>query len=119
MLTVVYREIAASISDFEAYQFVDKCIETYKIEKEINPSYDMGIQVSNSIVIDIFGLRALENKISIDDIEFYADKEKLEFDEYFGLMDPNNKLGIYADVSDKALAILYKNCMERGKKLKK
>ena len=105
MIKVVYGRNGQPISDFEVYDFVDSVIESY-IETGYNVNYT--VNISNELCLMVFGLRMLEGKIPINEVELYFEDIKLEFDPILGIKDPTNcTLGFYADVAEKAIVISY------------
>ena len=109
MLKIIYTKDGIDINDFKAYEFVDNYINSC-IDKIYDN--DISIKISSELCLHVFILRILENNISIDNVEFYFEDEKLEFDPCLGLMEPKNGttvMGFYYEVTNKILHILYAN----------
>ena len=108
MIKIIFCEEGQPISDFKAYETIDSIIENYK-----NHPQDMSIKTSNELYLLIFGLRILEGKISMDELEFYFEDEKLEFNMYDGILEPKEKHHntefLFAEVTEKAVKTGYAN----------
>ena len=128
MLKVVYCADGIPISDFKAHETVDNIIETYLRDKHsrsvyigttttVVPIYNYEYRTSSELCLLIFSLRVLEEKISIHEIEFYFEDEKLKFDLYDGIEIPENnkQMGLYSDVCVKALQLGYQNLVKDKK----
>ena len=102
MIKVIYSKDGEPISDFKVYDSVDRMIETYKSCPNII------IKVSSELYLLVFGLRALEEKISVDEVEFYFEDNKLDFHPCLGILDPDDqRIGFYSEVIDKAVKVGY------------
>lgn len=102
MIKVIYSKDGEPISDFKVYDSVDRMIETYKSCPNII------IKVSSELYLLVFGLRVLEEKISVDEVEFYFEDNKLDFHPCLGIVDPGDKrIGFYSEVVDKAVQVGY------------
>lgn len=116
MIKVIYSKDGQPVSDFKVYDAVDDMIEVYNTHKNAI-TQDIPIKTSSELYLLAFGLRVLEDKIPIDEVEFYFEDDKLEFDPYLGILDPENKkLGFFVDVTEKALKVGYEKRMRNIKK---
>ena len=109
MIKVIYSKDGESISDFKVYDSVDRMIVTNKSCSNIE------IKISSELYILVFGLRILEGKIPIDEVEFYFEDNKLEFHPYLGILDPDDKIiGFYSGVIDKAVRVGYEKMTQNS-----
>ena len=109
MIKVIYCKEGQPISDFKVYDAVDDMIEVYNTHRN-TITQDIPIKVSSELYLSVFSLRVIEGKISADEVEFYCEDEKLEFDIYCGVeMAKNHAMGFYAEVTEKAVVTGYKN----------
>lgn len=109
MIKVIYSKDGQPISDFKVYDAVDDMIEVYNAHKN-TITQDIPIKTSSELYLSVFGLRVMEEKIPVDEVEFYCEDEKLEFDIYFGVSMPkNHTMGFFAEVTEKAVSTGYKN----------
>jgi len=112
MLKIIYTKNGEPVNDFYTFDYVDECLESYNT---MLSNEDLVIKISSEICLHVFILRLLENDIPIDNVEFYYEDEKLEFDPCCGLMEAKNKThDYYYEVIDKILKFLYCN-MKRSK----
>ena len=117
MLKIVYCKDGIPISDFKVYETVDRMIDTYLTARHsrsvyigttttVVPIYNYEYRTSSELCLSVFSLRVLEEKIPINEIEFYLEDEKLEFDKYKGLKIANGKqLGFLGEVTRQAVKI--------------
>lgn len=109
MIKVIYSKDGEPISDFKIYEAVDDMIEVYKTHSDVI-TQDIPIKVSSELYLLVFGLRVLEGRISMDDVEFYFEDDKLEFDMHFGILEPKGKsFGFFAEVVENACKVGYEN----------
>lgn len=112
MLKVVFCRDGQAISDFAACDFADATIRQYLCNRK-----DMKVRVANQLTQDAFVLRVLEEKLSQDEIEFYLEDIKLEFDREFGLIAPDgvnsDDICLFAKMTEAILKIGYKNMKAR------
>ena len=109
MIKVIYSKDGQPISDFKVYDAVDDMIEAYKNHSNAI-TQDISIKTSSELYLSVFSLRVMEEKISADEVEFYCEDEKLEFDIYLGVsMSKNHTMGFFAEVTEKAVSTGYKN----------
>lgn len=114
MIKVIYSKDGEPISDFKVYDAVDDMIEVYNTHSN-TITQDIPIKISSELYLSVFGLRVMEGKISADEVEFYFEDEKLEFDIYFGISMPKNQImGFFAEVTEKAVVTGYKNMKRDG-----
>jgi len=112
MLKVIYSKEGNPISDFKVCNFVDYVMEAYAKHK---PDVTL-IKISSELCFLTFGLRVLEDKIPIDEIEFYFENEKLNFHPYLGIEGSKyKKLSFYNEICDK-IAKLGSDKMLKDKK---
>lgn len=112
MLKIVYCKDGNPISDFKVYEFVDGMIDTYL---SFHPSY-FPVETSSELCLMVFVLRTIEDKIPLNEIEFYFENEKIEFHPYLGIVDPEDqKLGFFSEVCDKAIKIGYEKMKQAMK----
>jgi hypothetical protein len=63
-----------------------------------------------------FALRTIEGVIPENEIEFYYEDEKLDFDMCLGIQNPKGtRLGFFSEVMEKSLNAGYKNMKNRKK----
>lgn len=117
MLKIKYCKDGIPISDFKVYETVDQIIEAYLKDKHsksvyigtttnVVPIYNYEYRTSSELCLSVFSLRVFEEKISMYDIEFYFEDEKLEFDQYKGIKIPEGKqLGFISEVTRKAVKL--------------
>lgn len=116
MIKVIYCKDGQPISDFNVYDAVDDMIEVYNTHSD-TITQDIPIKTSNELYMLVFGLRVLEEKIPIDEVEFYFEDDKLEFDPCLGILDQKDKnLGFFTEVSEKAIMAGYKKMMQNRSK---
>lgn len=114
MIKVIYSKDGEPISDFKVYEAVDDIIDVYKTHSDVI-TQDIPIKVSSELYLLAFGLRVLEGKISMDDVEFYFEDYKLGFDMHLGILEPEDKsFGFFAEVVNKACKVGYEN-MQRDR----
>ena len=114
MIKVIYSKDGQPISDFKVYDAVDDMIEVYNTHRN-SITQDIPIKTSSELYLSVFGLRVMEERISADEVEFYFEDEKLEFDIYLGISMPKNKtMGFFAEVTEKAVVTGYKNMKRDG-----
>lgn len=115
MIKVIYSKDGQPISDFKVYDAVDDMIEVYNTHRN-TIAQDIPIKISSELYLLVFGLRVIEGKISADEVEFYCEDEKLEFDIYCGVeMAKNHTMGFYAEATEKAVIAGYNN-MKRDRR---
>ena len=113
MLKVVYGHKGAPVPDYEVHDWVDYCVNSYldvpKVLHDENGKPIRGNKVvytSNETVLHAFALKVLEGAIEVEDIEFYLEDEKIEFDPILGLQSPKGKtIGIISDMMEKSLKL--------------
>lgn len=111
MLRIVYGTKGQAVPDHYVYEWVD-----YNIERFKNISYTYTINTSNELVLMTFALRTIEGIIPENEIEFYYEDEKLDFDMCLGIQNPKGtRLGIFSEVVEKSLNAGYKNMKNRKK----
>ena len=109
MIKVIYCKEGQPISDFKVYDAVDDMIEVYNTHRDAI-TQDIPIKTSNELYLLVFGLCVLEGRISMDDVEFYFEDDKLEFDMHLGILEPKDKsFGFYEEVVNKACEVGYEN----------
>ena len=109
MIKVIYCKEGQPISDFKVSDAVDDMIEVYNTNRN-TITQDIPIKTSSELYLSVFSLRVMEGKISADEVEFYCEDEKLEFDIYFGVsISKNHAMGFFAEVTEKAVVTGYKN----------
>ena len=87
-LKIVYTsEGCALVSDFAAEKWVDVQIEEYHKTHPI----DKEIRVGTEYMLNLFVLRAMQNVISLENVDFYFEDIKLNLDECDGLEFPREK----------------------------
>jgi len=103
MLKIIYSTEGKPISDFQVYDFVDTTISMYK-----NSSFSfLSVNTSNELCLMTFCLRVLEGKIPLDEVEFYFEDTKLNFDPIHGLEDlPDRHIGFLAEVTERSLKVI-------------
>lgn len=107
MIKVIYSKDGQPISDFKVYDAVDNMIKVYNTYSN-TITQDIPIKTSSELYLLVFGLRVLEEKIPIDEAEFYFEDDKLEFDPYLGILDPDNRqLGFYTNTVESAIKVGY------------
>ena len=113
MLTIRYEKGAPAIPDFEAQDWVN-----YNIDSYVGCSYSKVVRTSNELVLLMFGNKVLEGIIPVNEIEFYFNGDKLEFDPVLGLQNPPGKvIGFYNQVVEEALHLSY-NLMKKNRENK-
>ena len=127
MLKIKYCKDGIPISDFKVHETVDQIIESYLRDKHsksvyigttttVVPIYNYEYRTSSELCLLVFTLRVFEEKININEIEFYLEDEKLKFNQYVGIEIPEGKqMGLYSDVCMKAIKLGYDKMM-RDKK---
>ena len=109
MIKVIYSKDGEPISDFKVYEYVDSMIHFHKLGS------NLAIQTASELCLMVFGLRVIEEKIPIDEVEFYFEDSKLNFDPYLGICDPEDKtIGFYSDVCSETLKIGYQKMREHA-----
>lgn len=115
MIKIIYCKEGQPISDFKIYDAVDDMIEVYNTHRDVI-TQDIPIKTSNELYLSVFCMRVMEGKISADEVEFYFEDEKLEFDIYFGVSMPKNRtMGFFAEVANKSINAGYNN-MKRDRR---
>ena len=113
MLKIIYGKKGAPVPDHEVYDWVDYNIDSYLSFKSI----DKVVFTCNEMVLITFALRVLEEKISVNKVEFYMGEQKLEFDPVLGLQNPEGSIiGIYSEIIEKSLQISHIKIREEKKK---
>jgi hypothetical protein len=110
MLKVIVCRDGQAVSDFAARDFADAIIQTYLCGHK-----DMEVRVANELARDAFVLRLMEEKLSPDEVEFYVEDVKLEFDDELGLEVPDGAkdTNLFADMADAILRIGWTNMRAR------
>ena len=103
MIKVIYCQDGEVISDFIAFEFVNRKIQDYKN----NPQNDLEVRIANEVPFNIFVLRVMEEVISASEIEFYSENVRLNWDEYLGveLLNENDEFGVNLPVINKIIHI--------------
>jgi hypothetical protein len=112
MLKVVFCRDGQAVSDFDACDFADATIRQYRCNRK-----DMQVRVANQLTQDAFVLRVLEEKLSQDEIEFYWEDIKLEFNREFGLIAPDgvnsDNICLFAKMTEDIVKLGYANMKAR------
>lgn len=104
MLKIIYGKNGEPISDFKVYEFVDQIVNTCNYS---HPEV-MTVATASELCFMTFGLKALEDKIPLNEIEFYFEEEKLNFHPFCGIEEPKNRtLGFFSEVIDTAIKVGY------------
>lgn len=107
MIQVVYSKNGESISDFKVNEYVDNIIKIH------NSDSDLVVKTTSELCLLVFGLRVFEERLSIDEVEFYFEDRRLEFHPYLGICDPDDcDFGFYHQVCDRAVILGYKKMMK-------
>lgn len=100
MIKVKYCEHGEPISDFKVDEYVDSIIKCHESDFEII------VATASELCLMVFGLRVFEEKIPIDEIEFYFEDKKLDFHPHLGIYDPDNhEIGFFTQTCEKALRL--------------
>ena len=105
MIKVIYSKDGELVGDYSAYNFVDG-----KIAEYINSHAEhLVVKIANEVPFNIFALRVVEDIIDINDIEFYWEDIKLNFDKYLGIELPesNSEFGVHLPVVNKIIKTGY------------
>lgn len=110
MLKVIVCRDGQTVSDFAACEFADATIRRYLCNGK-----NMEVKVANELVQDAFVLRLMEEKLSSDEVEFYWENVKLEFDDELGLIAPNGfeEPCLHAKMTEAILKIGYAHMKAR------
>ena len=120
MLNVVFCEDGQAISDFSACSFVDDIINKYMRDKN-----DVEVRFSTEAVLDVFVLRVMEDKIPMNEVEFYYKDPsvpydiQMKFNEFMGLEIPDgvDNIGVRCSMTEKIIQLGYKKI--KTKRMKK
>lgn len=107
MLKIIYTKDGKALNDFHVNKFVGDTIGKYIASGR----KDTVIKIAHEGCLTLFELPAVKGIIDEDDIEFYFEDEKLEFNIYNGLKFPKSgrKMGFFADNIRKVIDASYQN----------
>ena len=109
MIKIKYCDYGEPISDFKVFDYVDSVINNYESDLFFI------VETSSELCLMTFGLRVLEGRLPIEEVEFYFQGCKLDFDPFLGLLGPDD-FGFFYQVSNKALQIGFQKKREQAKK---
>lgn len=75
-LKIVFSANGEAVSDAKAKAFAEKAIARYKAKYPI----DYTLRIGTSTMLNCFELRVIDGTIPVENVEFYLDDTKLEFD---------------------------------------
>jgi len=112
MLRIIYSSEGEPISDFKVKDFVDNIIDTYNTySPDILP-----VKTSSELCLSMFVLRITEEKVPVEEVEFYFEDEKLEFDINKGLRSLSGKtVGFMADVTRRIVSTAIERILKSKK----
>lgn len=108
MLKVVYTKRGQAVSDFEVECFVKNTFFCYDMT-----GVDV-VNISSENVLMAFQLAILRGDFPCNDIEFYYEDIKLDFDMTSGIVAPdgfegNIDIGVFNELSTECIKVAYKN----------
>lgn len=110
MIEVVYSKNGSPISDFKVYECVDNMIQSHKA------CSSLVVKTASELYMMVFCLRIMEGKIAAEDVEFYFEDHKLEFDPHLGICDPDHcGFGVYSAVAERCLLLGYQKLLHDKK----
>lgn len=114
MLKVVFTENGEPVSDFKAKETAKNIIETYlkNTEKE-----DFTVYISNECLLESFALYTMMGMIGEEEIEFYFEDIRFNFNKIDGLIFPEGVIPttIYASLVEEAIKVGYENMLKEQK----
>lgn len=87
MIKVIFCPEGHHVADAYVLAYVDSVFWEY----DFGGRMDMEVKVGNELIMDGFALRLLENKFPANEIEFYDNDVKIEYDECRGFVVTDEK----------------------------
>ena len=115
MLKVIFCPEGHHVADANTLAYVDSVFWEY----DFGGRMDIEVKVGNALIIDGFVLRLLEKKFPANEIELYDNDMKLQFDECYGLLAPDeskSSMDTYSKMTEQILRIAYANMQTKRRK---